>query len=185
MSDSTTPDASADTSSSSSSSTETDTETTRQDEITEAFDDMSESVEDVATPSPQGGEGKPDPSDVEPVDASQHVYQRDENGDLIPEPAVVKIDGDWQRVEHLPPAKGFLMRVQNKFGGRDEVDMEEIDDLMDDFYTHPKVENWDDTSTSFYISLMRHMVAQIMGDVDDETTQELRSAVEERQTQGN
>ena len=131
-------------------------------------------------------EEKPAPSEVDSVDTQQHIFQRDENGDLIPIADVVKVSGEWQRVEHLPPTKGFLGRVQSRFGGREDIDLAEIDDLMGDFYADPEVRNWDDVSTGLYIPLMQHMVQTIMGgETDDEVMQELRGAVEARQAAGN
>lgn len=128
---------------------------------------------------------KPDPSDVEPVDTSAYQHQRDEDGNLIPEADVVKVGGEWQRVEHLPPTKGFLTRVQQDFEGREEVDMEEIDGLMSDWYVDPDIDDWEDVDPRLYLPLMMHMTETLGGDMDDEVTSDLRDAVEERQSAGN
>lgn len=128
---------------------------------------------------------KPDPSDVESVDTSAYQHQRDSDGNLIPETDVVKVEGDWRRIEHLPPTKGFLTRVQQDFEGREEVDMDEIDALMSDWYVDPDIDDWDDVDPKLYLPLMMHMTDTLAGDMDDEIAGELRDAVEERQSEGN
>lgn len=130
---------------------------------------------------------KPDPSEVDPIDQDEHRHQRDENGDLIPVPEVVKIEGEWQRVEHIPPVKGFIARVDRKFSGRGEVDMDEIDELMSEFYSDPDVEpeEWDDYDGGFYLPLMNHMATVCSDGLDDQTTEALQQKIEERQSEGN
>lgn len=128
---------------------------------------------------------KPDPSDVEPVDTSAYQYQRDEEGNLIPEADVVQVDGEWKRIEHLPPTKGFLMRVERDFEGREEVDVAELDGVLSDWYIDPDIDDWEDVHPKLYLPLLNYMVETLGGDMDDEITAELRDAVEERQSEGN
>lgn len=130
---------------------------------------------------------KPDPSDVEPIDTTQYQHQRDSDGELIPVADVIEVEGEWQRIEHLPPTKGFLARVQRDFEGREEVEMDEIDALMSDWYVDPDIESdeWDDVDPKLYLPLMMHMTQTLGGEMDDEVTEELRDAVEQRQSTGN
>lgn len=129
---------------------------------------------------------KPDPSDVDPIDTSRYIYERDENGDLIPEADVVEVDGEWQRIEHLPPAKGFLSRLESKFEGRDEISIDEMDDLMADWYVDPDPDNWADADPKLYVPLMNHLVSKLAANMgDDDIVQELQDEIEERQSEGN
>lgn len=134
-------------------------------------------------------EDKPDPSEVESIDTSKHIYQRDEEGELIPEQDVVKLGGEWVKIEHVPPTRGFLQRIETQFAGREDIDMDEMDGLMADFYVDPDIEEdeLEDASASFYITLMWHMIEAVQGDADDDVMQDLEHAVEERQQeqQGN
>lgn len=128
---------------------------------------------------------KPDPSEVESIDTSKYVYERDEHGDLIPETDVVEVDGEWRRVEHLPPAKGFLVRLEKKFEGREEIGLGEIDDLMADWYVDPDPDDWGDTDPALYIPLMKHLIITLGGNLDDDLTEQIKEEIEERQDEGN
>lgn len=133
------------------------------------------------------GDEKPDPSELKKIDASEHIYQRDEKGDLILVDDAIKVDGEWQRIERLPTTKGFLNRVRQQFEGREEVDLDELDALMEDFYPELNVsgQEWDDMSSKLYMPLLTNMISVVRGNVEDETTQEIQRAVEERQQEGN
>lgn len=144
-------------------------------------------------PTPSGtdadAEEKPDPSEVAAIDKSKHIYQRDEDGELLPEKDVVKLGGEWQRVEHKPATRGFLKRIESQFSGRADIDMDEMDELMVEFYIEPDLEGDDleDASSDFYLTLMWHMIEAVQGGTDSEIMGELEAAVEERQSaqQGN
>lgn len=129
-------------------------------------------------------EEKPDPSEVAALDKSKHIYQRDEDGELIPEQDVVRLDGEWQRVSHKPPTRGFLQRIESQFGGRDEMDMGEMDGLLAEFYIEPELDadELGDASSDFYLTLMWHMIESVQGGTDSEIMDELEDAVEERQS---
>lgn len=155
------------------------------DQMDAAFADVNSAA--LAEDDADDGDEKPDPSELKRIDASEHIYQRDEQGDLILEEDVIKVDGEWQRVERLPTTKGFLNRVRQKFEGREEVDLDELDALMEDFYPELDVsgQEWDDMSSKLYMPLLTNMISVVRGNVEDETTQEIQQAVEERQTEGN
>lgn len=128
---------------------------------------------------------KPDPSDLEPIDESRYVHQRDENGDLIPIEDVIKVAGEWKPIKHIPATKGLLMRIQNKFAGRDDIDVGELDAVMDDWFVEPSFDNWDDVKPELYIPLLNYMTEKLGGEVDDEITEEMRDEIERRQAGGN
>lgn len=128
---------------------------------------------------------KPDPSEVESIDTTKYIHQRDEKGNLIPESDVIKVDGEWRYIEHLPKTKGFLMRIESDFEGREDIDVAEIDDLMSDWYVDPDIDDWEAADTALWLPLLNHMTETLVGDMDDEVTAELRDAVEERQSEGN
>ena len=150
-----------------------------------AFADVNSAA--VGSDDDSDGDEKPDPSELKRFDASEHIYQRDEKGDLILVDDAIRVDGDWQRIERLPTTKGFLNRVRQKFEGREEVDLDELDALMEDFYPEIGVsgQEWDDMDSKLYMPLLTNMISVVRGNVEDETTQEIQQAVEERQTEGN
>lgn len=148
-----------------------------------AFSDATSTANQPSESEGDGNGEKPDPSEVDSIDTSQHVYQRDEDGNLLPETDVVNINGEWHRVEHIPPTRGFLGKIQKQFGGREDIELDEIDNIMSDFYDDPDMhpDEWTDASGPFYMSLMWHMIETVMGDSDDELMSEMQEAVEERQ----
>lgn len=125
---------------------------------------------------------RPDPADVEPIDADEHVHQRDADGNLIPEDDVVKVRGEWRRVKRKPPTRGLLQQIETEFGGRAEVEFNEIDALLSQFYDEPDYDDseWADVDPALYLALMNRMVEVVQGDEDD-ITADLAAAVEERQ----
>lgn len=128
---------------------------------------------------------KPKPSEVQAASESRFVHQRDSNGDLIPEKSVIKADGEWLRVEHVPPTKGFLQRVDENMGDKDDVPMEQLDALMDDWYVDPTFEDWNDVDSRLYVPMMEHMVTTLGGDMGDGIVDEMREEIEQRQEEGN
>lgn len=127
---------------------------------------------------------KPDPSEVEAIDAESFVHQRDSDGNLIPEQAVVEVGGEWHRIEHKPPTKGFLGRIQNEFGDRAELEFAELDGLLSDFYVDPDYDDdqWDDVAPELYTALIGHMVETAMNDMEGGLSAELTNQIEERQS---
>lgn len=123
---------------------------------------------------------KPDPSDIEKLDTDAYVYERDSNGELLPESDVIEVDGSWERIERQPPTKGLLSRIQEEFEGREDVNIDELDDVMHDFYVHPDVDDWDDVNPSLYVALMNHMVQVVGGEMGDDVADEIESELEER-----
>lgn len=128
---------------------------------------------------------KPDPGEVEAVDQNRYVHQRDENGDLIPIADVIEVGGEWKRIEHLPATKGFLTKLQSKFGERDEVDLHELDDIMGEWYVDPEIENWEDVDAELYFPMINLMTEKLVGGMDDTISDEIQEAIDERQGEGN
>lgn len=146
-----------------------------------------QSNEGSDTQSNQGRREKPDPSEVESIDLEKYCHERDSDGNLYTEDAVILVGGEWQSISHVPPTRGLLARIDRLFGDQSDVEFEKIDEVMGEFYPElgETVENWDDVDARLYIPAMENMVSYLEGGVDDSTLENLQESVEERAEAGN
>lgn len=146
--------------------------------------DPSEVLDGVDDGADAAPDEKPDPSDVDSLTRDDTVHQRDEDGVLIPESDVIKIEGEWHAVKHKPLTRGLLNRFDEHFGDGEDVDWEELDGMIADFYVEPDYDpdDFDDMDPTYYLPLLTYIVKKVQGDMDDDVTQQLEEEVEERQT---
>lgn len=125
---------------------------------------------------------RPDPSEVESLTTDEARYQRDENGDLIPRERVVETSEGWRKVKLYPTPKGEALRLEERFGNRDELEMEEIDELLSEKLAEPEIENWDDVKPGIYMPLMNAVMEDMTGQIpDNEFHEEVQEELEKRQ----
>lgn len=126
-------------------------------------------------------EEKPDPSEVEPLTKQEAQYQRDEDGELIPFDKVIKTDDGWRSISILPTPKGEAMALEKRFGGRADLEMEDLDDLMDEKVVEPDIDDWDDLKPGVYMPMMEAVMESIMDEVPNtDFHAEVREEIEKR-----
>lgn len=127
------------------------------------------------------GAEKPDPSEVEPLTQDEAVFQRDEDGNLLPRERVIETSKGWRTIKLYPTPKGQAMRYQEEFGDRDDLDIDELDDVLDEKLAEPEIDDWDDVDPGVYLPIMNAVMEDIIGSVpDNEFHAEVRQELEER-----
>lgn len=106
----------------------------------------------------------PDPSELEPLTEDEAVYQRDEAGDLIPQAHPVNTSKGWRRVEIEPVSKGEALRLEERFGDRDELDVEDLDGFLNEKVVEPDMDWADpDIDPGVYVPVLSKVVEVLTG----------------------
>lgn len=132
-----------------------------------------EELHDTVQPEVQDeADARPDPSDVESLQAEQYKHQRDDQGELIPEDDVVRVGGEWKGVERKPMTKGFLTRIEADLqSAGDQFAFDQFDEYMCEFWVNPDVaepEDWEDYDPRLYVALFMRMMDLVVNHIEDD-----------------
>lgn len=126
---------------------------------------------------------RPAPSEVEPLSPDETAYQRDADGELIPETRVIETSEGWRRVKITPTPKGETMEYERRFGDRDDLDLEEVDEILNDKIVDPDID-WsdDDIKPGVYVPVLNATMESIMGEApSNQFHADVREELEKRQ----
>lgn len=129
----------------------------------------------------------PDPSDLEPISKGEATYQRDEDGELIPETHAVETVDGWRRIKIRPTPKGEAVEYEERFGDQDDIDIEDLDEILNEKVVEPDLD-WSnpDIKPGFYAPVLNKVMESLMGEVpSNQFHREIRAELEKRQAEGN
>lgn len=82
-------------------------------------------------------------TEAEPLSPSEAVYQRDGDGDLVPETVEIDTRDGPKLIKIRPITKGDTVDFRDRFGGQDTLEIEETDTLLNEYVTEPEID-WSD-----------------------------------------
>jgi len=128
----------------------------------------------------------PDPADLEPITEDEATYQRDADGDLISEVHAVETFEGWRRVEIYPTPKGQQLKYEDRFAGRDDLGVDELDDLLEEKVASPDLDWSDpDLKPGIYLPIVNKVMEVMLGQApSNQFHAEVRDELAARESQG-
>lgn len=123
---------------------------------------------------------------VPELTADEAIYETDEDGDLVPHTYQIETSVGTRTVKILPIPKGRAMEYEQRFSGRDDVDIEDLDDVLNEQVIGDI--DWSDPNIKpgVYVPILNKVMELITGEVpSNEFHAEVRQEIEERQSEGN
>jgi hypothetical protein len=138
---------------------------------------------DTADAEPQGA---PDPADLDPITEDEAKYQRDDEGDLPAKAYAIMTSDGWRPVEIYPITKGEQIEYEERFAGRDDLDVEEFDDILNEKVADPDLDWSDpDLKPDIYMPIVKKVREVITSQApSNQSHAEVRDELAARESQG-
>lgn len=124
----------------------------------------------------------PDPEDVEALSSDETAFQRDEEGNLLPYWKVIEVGDEYRKVRFEATPIGEVEKFEQKFEGRDDIDVEELTELMNDKVVEPDVE-WEEAKPRYYRAVMEALFSEMLGEDAVGMAEEVEAELAARQAE--
>lgn len=124
----------------------------------------------------------PDPSEVETLSSDESTFQRDEEGNLRPYWKVVEVGDEYRKVQFEPTPIGEVERLEDKFAGKSELEIEELTELLNEKVATPDQE-WSDAKPRYYIAVMEALFEELFGEEASGMAAEVEAELSQRRAE--
>lgn len=130
----------------------------------------------------------PDPdAEPEPLSASDAVYQRNADGDLIPEAVDIDSRDGPKVIKVRPITKGDALEFRDRWGDRENLDIDDTDELLNEYVVEPDVD-WSnpDVKPDIYLGAVSAVVTMALGQrPSNQFHADVRDELSKRADEGN
>jgi hypothetical protein len=147
-------------------------------EMDEAFgENMGENVDaDVD----DGDEQPPDPSDLKPLTKEEAEYARDADGNLKPNEHAVQYGGEWRRVTVRPLLPTDQVELEQRFGGRGDIEFDELHPVLENHIVEPENVDWEFAKPHVFMPCLKALMEEFKGGADDDFYADVEDELDKR-----
>ncbi|ELY91476.1 hypothetical protein C484_10626 [Natrialba taiwanensis DSM 12281] len=131
-------------------------------------------------PDEQADNAPPDPSKLDPLTKDEAEYERDPDGNLKPNAHAVQYNGEWRRVTVRPLLPTDQVELENKFKGREDVDFEEINPILENHIEEPAGVDWEFAKPDVFMPCLMALMEEFTGGADNEFYEGVEEELEKR-----